>query len=134
MKDEHAAVEQVIRAVDNAWSQNDLEGMVALFAQDATLESPLVPRLLNRKEGVCRGRDEIRDVIRGLMLRGRPWGGHEPPIIQGNRVAIEFRRPSSEGEQLYSVDVIEIVDGRIQSLRAYTGWRAVAAQSGEGRG
>ncbi len=124
-------VEQVIRALDTAWSKSDIEGAVALFTPDATVESPAIPRLLNRKEGVCRGRDEIRELVRAMLRRGKPWGRHGPPIIRGGMAAIEYMLPSSDTEQ-FSVDVVEMRDGRIQNLRAYLGWRAVAAFAGEG--
>src|SRR5262249_12582841 len=133
MKDEPiTTVERVIDDVEAALSRNDLEGIVGLFAQDATIESYLVSRVFNRKEGVCRGRDEIRELARALMKRGVPWGGHEPPIIRGNTVAVEFMTASSEAEKS-SVDIIEVRDGKIQSLRAYAGWRAVLALTGEPR-
>jgi ketosteroid isomerase-like protein len=133
MKDEPVtSVEQVLSDMEAAFSRNDIEGLVALFAQDATIESFLVTRVFNRKEGVCRGRAEIRELIRALMKRGRPWGGHEPPIIRGNTVAVEFRGPSSDTEK-FSVDIIEVREGKIQSLRAYAGWRALVALTGEAR-
>src|SRR5258707_14836712 len=78
---------------------------------------------------VCRGRTEIRELALALSRRGRPWGGHEPPIIRGNTVVIEHRSASSDAEK-FSVDIIEVKDGRIQSLRAYAGWRAILALSG----
>jgi hypothetical protein len=134
MKNEqNDAVEQVIRAFDAAWARNDLEGVVSIFAEDAGLESPLVAPLLHRKEGVLRGRDEIREMVRALMRNGTPWGEHAPPLIRGNTVAIEFRRPPSDGGQFYSVDVIEIRESKIQTLRAYAGWRAVLAITDERR-
>lgn len=51
--------------------------------------------------------------------------------FRGNTVAIECMRASTNGEP-FSVDIIEIHDGTIQSLRAYVGWRAVMAFVGEG--
>jgi ketosteroid isomerase-like protein len=130
MKDEPVTTaEQVISDLEAALSRNDLEGLVALFAQDATLESYLVSRVFNRQAGVCRGRAEIRELARALMKRGVPWGGHEPPIIRGNTVAVEYRSASSDAEK-FSVDIIEVRDGKIQSLRAYAGWRAVVALTG----
>jgi hypothetical protein len=123
-------VEQVISDLEAAFARNDLEGVVALFAEDATLESYLVMRVLQRKEGVCRGRAEIREMVRALMNRGVPWGGHGPPIIRGNTVALEFVAAASEAEK-FSVDIIEVKDAKIQSLRAYVGWRALAAVTGE---
>jgi ketosteroid isomerase-like protein len=127
MKDEQVTtVEQAISDLEAAFSRNDVEGLVALFAQDATIESYLVSRIFNRKEGVCRGRAEIQELVRALMKRGTPWGGHEPPIIRGNTVVVEHRGASSDTEK-FSVDIIEVRDGKIQSLRAYAGWRAVIA-------
>jgi ketosteroid isomerase-like protein len=129
MKDPQAiTAEQFVHAFDTAWSNNDEEAAVALFAEDATLETPLAQRLLHRKDGVLHGREEIRAMVHALMAGGKGWGGHEPPLIRGNSLAIEFRRPGSDSEH-YSVDIIELKDGKIQSLRAYTGWRAASASA-----
>ncbi len=123
-------IEQVISDVEAAFSRNDVEGVVALFAEDATIESYLVVRVFNRKDGVCRGRAEIRELLRALMQRGRPWGGHAPPIVRGNTAAVEYTSASSDAEK-FSVDIVEVKDGKIQSLRAYAGWRAVTALRAE---
>lgn len=134
MKDEQVtAVEQVIGDLEAAFSRNDLDGLVALFAHDATIESYLVSRVFNRREGVCRGRAEIRELALALMGRARPWGGHEPPIIRGNTAAVEYRDASSDVEK-FSVDIIEVREGKVQSLRAYAGWRAVMTLTGEAGG
>jgi ketosteroid isomerase-like protein len=125
-----STTEAFVREFDSAWSSNDVEAAVALFAPDATLETPLAQRVLHRKDGVLHGREEIRAMVSALMSGGRGWGGHEPPIVRGNTLAIEFRRAGSDGEH-YSVDIIELKDGKIQSLRAYVGWRA-AAPSADG--
>jgi ketosteroid isomerase-like protein len=119
------AAESVIRALDTAWSNHDVEGVLGLFTDDATLESPLILRFLNRSDGVCRGRDEIRALVAELVRRGTPWGKHERPLVRGNTVVIEFR--SANDDQPYSVDFIELKDGKIQALRAYAGWRALAS-------
>jgi 3-hydroxypropanoate dehydrogenase len=127
MKDEPVTTaEHVIRDLEALAARRDVEGLLALFAEDATVESYLVARVFNRKEGVCRGRAEILQLFHALMKRGVPWGGHEPPIVHGNTVAIEYRTASSETEK-FSVDMIEVRDGKIHSLRAYAGWRAMAA-------
>ncbi len=128
-----SSVEQVVVAMEDAWSRNDVEGVVAVFAPDATLESPLVSRVMNRGEGVCHGRDEIREVVRAIIKRGRPWDGHAPPIVRGNTVAVEYTSPSSDANQV-SVDIIEVKNGMIQSLRAYLGWRAITATNGQAPG
>ena len=122
-------VEQLFSDLEAASSRNDVEAIVALFATDATIESYLVSRVFNRTEGVCRGRAEIRELALALSKRGRPWGGHEPPIIRGNTVVIEYRSASSDAVK-FSVDIIEVRDGKIQSLRAYAGWRAMMTLTG----
>jgi len=127
--EQDTAVEQLISDLESASSRNDVEALVALFAHDATIESYLVSRVFNRKDGVCRGRAEIRELARALSSRGKRWGGHEPPIIRGNTVAIEYTSASSDAEK-FSVDIIEVRDGTIQSLRAYAGWRAIMALTG----
>ena len=132
MKHEQVStVEQLISDLEAASSRNDVEALVALFAHDATIESYLVSRVFNRKEGVCRGRAEIRELALALSKHGRPWGGHEPPIIRGNTVAVEYRSASSDAEK-FSVDIIELRDGTIQSLRAYAGWRAIVTSDQAG--
>lgn len=121
--EEQTAADSVIDALDSAWSKHDVEAVVGLFTPDATLESPLVVRFLNRREGICRGRDEIRTLVAELVRRGTPWGKHASPIVRGNTVVVEFR--GADDDQPYSVDVIELKDGKIRSLRAYAGWRAL---------
>jgi len=116
--------------LEAAFSRRDLEGIVALFTEDATIESYLVLRVFNRKEGVCRGRAEIRELVGTLLKRGTPWRGYEPPIVRANTIAIEYRAASSDTEK-FSVDIIEVRDGKIRSLRAYAGWRAITALMGE---
>jgi hypothetical protein len=117
-------VEQVARDLEAASASSDPEDLVSLFAEDATLESFLVNRIFNRDDGVCHGRAEIRELVRALAQRGIPWGGHDAPIIRGNTVVIEFKTPGSDTDT-FSVDVIEVRNGKIQSLRAYAGWRAL---------
>jgi ketosteroid isomerase-like protein len=133
MTDEQATTaERVLRDMEAAFSRNDVEGVVALFAENATIESYLVARIFHRKEGVCHGHAEIRELIRALAKRGTPWGGHGAPLIHGNTIAVEYNAASSD-TQKFSVDIIELKGGKIQSLRAYAGWRAIMALTGEAR-
>src|SRR5262245_33979165 len=105
MKDEPVtAVEQVLSDLEAAFSRQDIEGVLALCTEDATIESYLVPSIFNRKDGVCRGRAEIRELMRALMKRGVPWGGHEPPIVRGNTAAVEHHSAASDTEK-FSVDI-----------------------------
>src|SRR5712671_7221828 len=49
MHEQITTVEQVISDLETASSRNDVEALVALFAEDATIESYLVSRVFNRK-------------------------------------------------------------------------------------
>jgi ketosteroid isomerase-like protein len=121
------SAEQIAQAFDAAWATADIEGLIALYAPDATIESPLVARILGKPDGVCRGHAEIRALANAILKqRGPRWGRHEPPVVRGNTLFIEYRRALPEGEQLDYVDVIEVESGAITSLRAYWGWKALA--------
>jgi len=49
-------IERIYRLWDQALGNRDLEASLALYAQDASIESPLVQHLLNTKEGITRSR------------------------------------------------------------------------------
>lgn len=40
-----------------------MEGLLNLYATDATIESPLIPHLLKKDSGICNGREELRLLI-----------------------------------------------------------------------
>jgi len=46
------------------WDQrtraHDIEGLLELYAPDAILETPLIPRILDQQRGVLTGREQIR--------------------------------------------------------------------------
>jgi len=131
MKDESvASVERIITNMEAAFADRDLEALLELFSEDATLESFLVACLLKRPEGVCHGKREIREVLKHLVKDGVPWGGHAPPLVRGNVAAVEFKTKSSDRDT-FSVDILEIENGKIKSLRAYAGWRAMPERKRE---
>jgi hypothetical protein len=126
-----AVVERIIEEMETAFAHKDVEALLALFTEDATLESFLVARIFNRPEGVCRGRAEIRELLAKLVERGVPWGGHSAPLVRGNMAAVEFKMPGSDRDT-FSVDILELEGGKIRSLRAYAGWRAMPGGAPKG--
>jgi ketosteroid isomerase-like protein len=119
--------EEVSDAFDEAWAKGDVDALVELYAPDATVESPLVSRLMRTIEGVCRGREEIRAFVQEAVARGARWGRHEPPVVCGGTMFVEYRRVSDGDVQLDSVDVFEIEGGFVTNQRSYLGWRSVAS-------
>ena len=63
------AVERIYHDWDKALSENDVQRLLAIYASDATTESPLIPHLMGTKIGVRRGRDQIRALLTKVAER-----------------------------------------------------------------
>ena len=113
---------------DVALARNDAEGLLALYAEDGTLESPLVPHLLGTEKGVCKGHAELRRLFEALAQR-------KPPVRRFHRTAFltdgknkmmwEYPRAAPDGDQMDFVEVMELKNGLIQHHRVYWGWFGV---------
>jgi hypothetical protein len=121
------AVERVYREWDRTWSDDDLDAMVALYAPDAILESPLVPHLQDGTSGVLKGREQIRNLLDKAAPRkpGKRTFYRRGYFTDGRLLVWEYPRATPEGEQMDFFEVMEIVDGLINSHRVYWGWRGV---------
>lgn len=120
-------IEHIYREWDRAWSEDDLDAMIALYALDATLESPLVPHLLGGQVGVIKGRDDIRKLLEKAAPR-KPGSRHfhrRGYFTDGTGLMWEYPRDTPTGEQMDFVEIMEIRDGLIQAHRVYWGWRGV---------
>ena len=98
--------------------------ILALYAADAELQSPLVCHLMNKEEGICRGQGELKQFFEILAKR-------KPKVRQfyrtgyftdGSTVMWEYPHDSPDGGQMDFVEVMEIRDGLIQRHRVYWGW------------
>jgi hypothetical protein len=118
-------IEHIYHEWDKALSQNDMDALLALYAQDAILESPLVAHILNQERGVCHGHKELKPLFRILATR-------KPKVRQfyrtdyltdGKRFMWEYPRKTPKGDQMDFVEVMELNDeGLIQYHRVYWGW------------
>jgi len=126
-EDQAEAIQRIYREWDRAWSNDDLDAMVALYAPDATLESPLVPYLLGGRNGVLKGREEIRKLLEKAAPRkpGKRTFYRRGYFTDGRFLVWEYPRATSDGEQMDFFEVMEIVKGLIQAHRVYWGWRGV---------
>lgn len=120
-------LEHVYREWDRAWSEDDLEAMIALYAPDAVLESPLVAHLLDRPDGVLRGRDQIKALLDKAAPRkpDRRSFHRRGYFTDGRTLVWEYPRATPDGEQMDFFEVMEIEDGLIRQHRVYWGWRGV---------
>jgi steroid Delta-isomerase len=106
----------------------DTEGLVALYAADAVLESPLVTAILDgRASGILRGHDELR-LFFAEGARRRPnelvrWYRTGTWLTDEKRLLVwEYPRVTPGGDQVDILEVLEIVDGLIRHHRIYWGW------------
>ena len=118
------AAERIYHAWDEALGRKDLDAALSLYAEDATLESPLVRYLLGSKDGVIRGKDELRPFVEQVFRttpaqRQRYRRGF---FTDGTKLMWEYPRVTEHGEQLDLVEVMELKDGLIQRHRVYWGW------------
>jgi len=121
-------LERIYQAWDKALSDNDGEALIALYAPDAIIESPVIPHLLRTPRGICRGRAEIKALI-DEVTRRKPEVRQffrTPYLTDGRTLVWEYPRETPSGDQMDFVEVMEINDaGLIQKHRVYWGWRGV---------
>ena len=120
------AVSDVIERWEDALGSHDADRLVATYAEDAVLESPLVLHVTGT-QGRLRGHRELRPFFEEIVTRTPTLRGFERGVFftDGRRVIWEYPRDCPGGEQMDFVEVMEIEDGLIRKHRVYWGWRGV---------
>ena len=121
-------VERIYFAWNDALSRNDMTALLALYAPDAILESPLVPYLLGVERGVLRGHAELRKLFDKLVETKPPVRQYHRTgyLTDGKRLIWEYPREAPHGDQMDFVEAMELDDdGLIQRHRVYWGWFGV---------
>ena len=110
----------------------DIEGLLALYAGDAVLETPLAQAICDgRESGVLRGHREICPFFEEGARR-RPnalvrWHRTGKWLSDGERFLVwEYPRQAPDGDQVDLVEVTEIAGGLIARHRVYWGWLGTA--------
>lgn len=118
-------VERIYRKWDEALAKNDAGGLLALYAPDAVLESPLIPDLMGSEVGICRGHAELRPFFEKLASRKPQIRRYYRTgyLTEGKILMWEYPRATLNGEQMDFVEVMELQEGLIQQHRVYWGWR-----------
>ena len=120
-----------IRYIYEKWHEyakaRDVEALIALYADHAVFESPLVPAILDRTNGVLNGKDEIKFFLQEGTKR-RPnelvkWFRRGDYLTNGRLLVWEYPRQTDEGEQIDILELMEIENGLIQQHRIYWGWK-----------
>lgn len=111
-----AGIEAVTRAWEEALATHDVEALLACYAPDATLESPVAAHFLGGR-GVCRGHGELRSFLTEVLAR-TPDERHYYRagfFTDGRRATWEYPRETPDGEQMDFSEVMEIEGGLIRA-------------------
>jgi predicted SnoaL-like aldol condensation-catalyzing enzyme len=123
-------IDRVYRRWDEALGNKDLEASLSLYADDATIESPLVRHLLGTSEGIVRGKDALRAFITKVFQTNPPQRKRfkQGVFTDGRVLTWEYPRATPDSDQMDLVEVMEIEDGLIRRHRVYWGWYALKVQ------
>ena len=118
------AAERIYRAWDEALGKKDLEAALALYAPDATLESPLVRHLLGVDAGIRTGQAELRTFVELVFARTPPARQRYRSnfFTDGRKLMWEYPRAAPDGEQMDFTEVMDIENGLIKRHCVYWGW------------
>ena len=106
--------------------ERETKALIELYAEDAVLESPLVPILMNKDSGILCGKTEILAFL-NEGTRRRPnelvrWYRTGKYFITGDVLVWEYPRQTPDGEQVDILELMEILNGLIVNHRIYWGW------------
>ena len=114
----HAAWHEAVRT-------GDLEGALALYADDAILESPLALPVFGDGSGIVVGKEKLRAffVLGAAKLKGEfgRWRREPRFFTAGRYLTWEYPRETPDGDQFDLVEMMEIENGRIARHRVYWG-------------
>jgi steroid delta-isomerase len=102
-------------------TENDLEGVVALFAADAVVRDPVDGQALTGLEAIRAFYDKARFAVLDMVLSA-PIGLPEDGSSAAAPVRVLVRRPGGQLVILETVQVFEFApDGQVARLTSYYG-------------
>ena len=117
-----------IRHVYERWHETilsrDLDGLMALYAEGAILETPLIlATLRDSTEGILKGKAEIRPFFEAGLRKLRNdlgrWYRTGTFFSNGRQLTWEYPRDTPQGDQVDLVEVMDIENGLIAHHRVY---------------
>jgi ketosteroid isomerase-like protein len=124
--------ERIYQLWDDALGRKDLDAALSLYADDATIESPLVQHLMKTREGIVRGKDDLHRFIALVFQTNPPQRKRFRTgfFSDGRTIMWEYPRTTPDDDQMELVEVMDIRNGLIQRHRVYWGWYALAVLKG----
>ncbi|OOF65707.1 nuclear transport factor 2 family protein [Rodentibacter sp. Ppn85] len=107
--------------------QRDVRNLIDLYTDNAVFESPLVPAVLDRTNGILKGKKEIEFFLQEGTKR-RPndlvkWFRTGEYLTNGSLLVWEYPRETDDGEQIDILELMRIENGLISQHRIYWGWK-----------
>ncbi len=104
----------------------NIPALIALYADDAEFESPLVPAIMNTDSGILNGRAQILAFLEEGTRR-RPnqlvrWHRSGTYFTAGDTLIWEYPRQTPEGDQIDILELMQLANGKIARHRIYWGW------------
>ncbi len=131
--------DEQIRHVYEQWHETikvrDLDGLMALYAEDAVFETPFILAVVkDATRGVLTGKTDIRSFFAAGFLKpesglGR-WYRTGTFYANGRQLVWEYPRETPQGDQVDLVEVMDIAHGLITHHRVYWGWVGFKALAG----
>jgi hypothetical protein len=127
---EDAQIRHIYERWHDALMQRDLQGMVALYAEHAVMETPAVLAMFpDRADGIVRGRGEIEQLFawnfKALAAEFRDLYRTGLFFANGRQLTWEYPRATPHGEQVDLFESMDIEDGLIVHHRVYWGWKGL---------
>jgi enamine deaminase RidA (YjgF/YER057c/UK114 family) len=132
-----------IRHVYERWHETivarDLDGLMALYAEDAIIETPFIlATFKDMTQGVLKGKPAIRSFFAAGFRNpesglGR-WYRTGTFFANGRQLTWEYPRDTPQGDQVDLVEVMDLANGLIAHHRVYWGWVGFKALAGALRG
>ena len=125
------ATQAEIHHIYEQWHESvkgrDLEALMALYAEEAILEGPLILATLpENQSGILTGKTAITSFF-AAILRAPPgdlgrWYRTGTFFCKGSQLTWEYPRQTPDGDQVDLVEMMDITDGLISHHRVYWGW------------
>jgi steroid Delta-isomerase len=126
-KNSEAAIRHVYEHWHLSVRTRDLDGLMALYSENAILETPLIlATYQDRTEGILKGKAAIRAFFEAGLSSpanglGR-WYRRGTFFSDGRQLIWEYPRETPDGDQVDLVEVMDLAEGLITRHRVYWGW------------
>lgn len=120
-------IDRIYTEWNDALSTKNLDKLLALYADDVVLESPLVAHLLKQERGVAKGKQVLQALFEILFQCQPPKRQfyRKNYFTDGKTLMWEYPRMTPTGDQMDFAEVMEIENGKIKKHRVYWGWCGV---------